>query len=272
MKRKRKIMLPIRRISVCGLLLPAVCALLLSACGTPASVSYLQDIQPDMTIVLQEAKAITLQPGDRLSIVVYSRDSELVQMFNLYSQGYNSYGNSNRNSCYTVDEDGKIDMPVLGVINVQGLTRMELAGLIKYRLLAAKLVRDPTVTVEYADLTYSVLGEVNSPGRKKIEHDHITLLDAIAEAGDLTIYGKRDNILVLRTEDGIQTPYRVDITQTGSLYSSPAYYLKQNDVIYVEPNQVRANQSQLNANTLRTPSFWFSAASFLMTLILFFSK
>lgn len=265
-------MISIRSFRINNLFLLAMYAFFLSGCKAPEKVVYLQDIQPNVTVALQEVQTITLQPGDRLSINVYSRDRELVKMFNLYNEGNYSYGNSGRNSCYTVDEEGKIDMPVLGIITAEGLTRLELANLIKYRLLAAKLVRDPTVTVEYADLYYSVLGEVNSPGRKRIEHDRVTLLEALADAGDLTIYGRRDNILVLRTEDGNQTPYRVDITQTNSLYASPVYYLKQNDLVYAEPNQVRSNQSQLNANTLRTPSFWFSAASFLMTLILFFSK
>lgn len=251
-----------------------ISSFIMASCNSATKIVYLQDIQTDVPMALQEVKPIKLQPGDKLSIIVHSRDNELVQMFNI-SDGYNSgssTANNRNNSLYTVDASGKIDMPVLGLINVEGLTRTELANLIKYRLLSSNLVRDPIVTVEYQNMTISVLGEVNSPGRLTIDRDNITLLDAIAQAGDLTITGRRDNILVLRTEDGKQTPYRVDLTQTGSLYASPVFYLKQNDVVYVEPNEVKANQSTLNANTTRTPTFWFSSASLLMTIILFLTK
>lgn len=253
----------------------ALFAGLLSSCAPAKMVTYLQDIQPDVTVALQEAKDIKLQPGDKLSIIVHSRDHELVQMFNLVnSTGGSSSGTSGNGnySLYTVDDASKIDMPVLGLLSVEGLTRIELANLIKYRLLSSNLVRDPVVTVEYANLSYSVMGEVKAPGRQKIDRDRITLLEGLAQAGDLTIQGRRDNILVLRTVEGKQTPYRVDLTQTNSLYASPVYYLQQNDVIYVEPTDVKANESKLNANTSRTPAFWISAASFLMTLILFFAK
>lgn len=252
------------------MLLLSVC--FLCGCKTPSHIVYLEDIQPNVTMALQEAKDITLKPGDRLSIVVYSRDRELVQMFNLDNSFSSGGSGSIRNSAYTVDRDGKIDMPVLGLISVEGLTRMEVADLVKFRLLSGKLVRDPTVTVEYADMGYYVMGEVGSPGRIEITRDRITLLEALSLAGDLTIQGRRDNILVLRTENGRQTPYRVDITQTGNLYASPVYYLQQNDLVYVEPNQMRVNQSQLNANTLRTPGFWFGATSFVLSLILLLVK
>ena len=241
-----------------------------SSCKTNSKVVYLQDIQSNIAIALQEVKEITLKPGDKLNIVVYSRDQELVKMFNLISM---SEGNNSReNSYYTVNKEGQIDMPILGLISVEGLTRLEVADLIKYRLLAGKLLRDPTVTVEYANMYYYVMGEVGNPGKHEIEHDQITLLEALSEAGDLTIQGRRDNILVLRTVNGEQTPYRVDITQTEKLYGSPAFYLQQNDLIYVEPNTMRVNQSQLNANTLRTPGFWFSTTSFVLSLILLLTR
>lgn len=267
-------MIPIKHFSLNYLCLWTICIFVLSGCSTPAKVVYLQDVQPDVTVALQETQAITLQPGDKLTIVVYSRDRELSQMFNLGGSASTgtSTNNYDRNSFYTVNDDGNIDMPILGPIHVAGLTRLEVADLIKFRLLAGKLVRDPTVTVEYAGMSYYVMGEVGSPGRKEIDRDRITLLEALSQAGDLTIQGRRDNILILRTEDDKQTPYRVDITQTNDLYASPVYYLKQNDLIYVEPNEMRINQSKLNANTLRTPGFWFGATSFILSLILLFAK
>ena len=268
-------MLRIKKNPCISVFILLACTFSLLSCSTPTKVVYLQDIQPNITVALQEAKDITLQPGDKLSIVVYSRDRELVQMFNLghsVNASSETSGSNNRNSFYTVNKDGKIDIPVLGLISVEGLTRLEVSDLIKYRLLSGKLVRDPTVTVEYANISYFVMGEVGNPGRQLIDRDRITLLEALAQAGDLTIQGRRDNILVLRTENGKQIPYRVDITQTESLYASPVYYLQQNDLVYVEPNEMRINQSKLNANTLRTPGFWFGASSFALSLILLLTK
>lgn len=243
------------------------------SCRTATQVTYLQDLMPDVTVNLQEEVPIRLAAGDKVSIVVHGRDAEIVKMFNLNETSNSSTSvNDNNHLLYTVDENGMIDMPILGPVSVLGLTRSEVANLVKYRLLSSKLVRDPTVTVEFSNLSYTVLGEVGSPGRKNITRDKITLLEALAEAGDLTIQGRRDNILVLRTENGQQTPYRVDITKTQSLYGSPVYYLKQNDMIYVQPTDVKANQTTVNGNSMLTPTFWFSAVTFLTSLVVFFTK
>ena len=122
------------------------------------------------------------------------------------------------------------------------------------------------------NLAISVLGEVGKPGRYNIDRDKITLLDAISMAGDLTIYGKRDNVYVMRNEGGKQTSYQVNLLSAQDVYSSPAYYLQQNDVIYVEPNSVRARQSTVNGNNVRSTSFWISLASLLTTITVLFVK
>ncbi|MDE6541575.1 MAG: polysaccharide biosynthesis/export family protein [Muribaculaceae bacterium] len=238
----------------------------LAACNSSQKVIYIEDIQPNQLIALQEEKPIRLKPGDKLSIVVHSRDKQIVEMFNLDAGGSDAHGH------YTVSPEGTIDMPVLGPINVEGLTRMEVSNLIKYKLLSSKLVRDPTVSVDYADMGYYMLGEVGSPGRKLISRDKVNLLEAIAEAGDLTINGLRENVLVLRTVNGQQIPYRVDLTNVESLYGSPAYYLQQDDYIYVLPNQKRRNENDWNANATRSPAFWMSAISMITTIALIFVK
>lgn len=245
--------------------------LILASCASINKVTYLQDIQPNVSVALQEVSKIKLEPGDKISIVVHGRDQDIVKMFNLFDGQMNNQS-MQEHSYYTVDESGLIDMPILGPISVAGQTRQDVANLVKYRLLSGKLVRDPTVTVEFANLGFSVMGEVNNPGRHEIERDNVTLLEALAAAGDLTIQGRRDNILVLRTENGQQTPYRVDLTQTNSVYSSPVYYIHQNDIVYVEPGEARASQSTINGTTLRTPTFWFSALSLLTTLAVLFTK
>ena len=135
--------------------------------------------------------------------------------------------------------------------------------------MSKKLVLDPIVTVEYANQQISILGEVNKPGKININRDQITILDAIAMAGDLKIEGLRNNITVLRQEGDTQKIYEMDLTSAESVYSSPAYYLQQNDIVYVKPNHKRAGTADINSNTLRSTSFWMSLASFVMALITF---
>ncbi|MCH5327602.1 MAG: polysaccharide biosynthesis/export family protein [Coprobacter sp.] len=251
--------------SIYHLLSAAAIAVLLGACSAAKKVTYLQDIQPNVSILLQEVQSIRLQPGDKLSIVIHSRDKELVSIFNLFDGTGEGNGN---HSLYTVDDRGYIDMPVLGPIKVEGLTRQELANLIKYRLLESKLVKEPTVVVEYANLGYYFLGELS--GRKTIDRDHITLLEALSEAGDLPLTANRENILVLRTEKGVQVPYRVSLLSVEELYSSPVYYLQQNDIIYIEPILIKKNQTNIHGNTFYTYGFWTSIASTAISLIVLF--
>lgn len=247
----------------------AACVFLLASCSSSKNIAYLQDIQPNVSMMVKEPEPIRFEPGDQIKIIVHSRDQEISRVFNLLDGSGNGNG---FHSSYFIDEDGYIDMPILGRIKVQGLTREETQNEIKYRLLESRLVKDPVVTVGYAGLGYSVLGEVRTPGWKPIDRDRMTLLEAIARSGDLNIDGRRDNILVLRTEDGKQTPYRVNLLDTESLYSSPVYYVQQNDVIYVEPNEKKSNTSTANGNTFLTPGFWMSTASFTISLILLLTK
>lgn len=266
-----------KRIGIKSAALCIALAGMLGGCRTKSDVTYLQDLQPNVTVQLQAANEIKFQPGDRIGISIHSRDKEISSIFNLYNRG-TAGANSNINgeatvngnnftSSYVVENDGRIELPVLGQVKAAGLTRAELAKEIKQKLISDGLLADPIVSVEYGDLGVSVTGEVNRPGRVAIDRDRMTLIDALVLAGDLTIQGKRDNVLVLRTENGMQTPYRVDLTKTASLYSSPAYYLQQNDVIYVEPAMVKANEQKQNANLARNPTFWISVASLAATIV-----
>lgn len=249
----------------------------LVACSTPARITYFQDLRPgESEQQVVAATEIKVRPGDKLSIIVNSRDPQLTQLFNLPYVGQQigqgsvtsnaTSGNSQGVSGYTVDEEGMIDFPVLGKIEIAGKNREEIAAFIKEELLAKNLVKDPVVTVEYMNLCISVLGEVASPGRYSIDRDKVTLLDAISMAGDLTIYGKREKVLVLREENGVQRVYGVNLCSAEHLYTSPVYYLRQNDVVYVEPNNVRARQATVNGNNVRSTSFWISLASLLTTI------
>lgn len=248
----------------------AAIVLFLASCTTPKKIAYFQDLQPGISAnKITVSPEITLKPKDKMSIVVSAQDQRLTTLFNLpiLSQSIGeSYSAARGMSGYTVDNEGNIDFPVIGKLYVQGKTREEVSNLIKNELISRNLVKEPVVTVEFMNLTFSVLGEVNKPGRVSINKDRVTLLDALSAAGDLTIYGKRDSVMVLRNEAGIQRVYGVDLCSAKDLYSSPVYYLQQDDVVYVEPNGTRARQSSLNGNTIFSTSFWFSLSSTLMSL------
>lgn len=258
------------------LILLAVVAAL-SSCGSSKQVVYFQDLKPGETeIKLPEMKAITVRPEDKISIIVNSRDPQLTDLFNLpyvsrqLGQSLRTNGitvsNNQGVSAYTVDTDGEIDFPVLGKMYVAGMKREEIAEYIKNELIKENLVKDPVVTVEFANLCISVLGEVNNPGRFSIDRDKLTVLDALSMAGDLTIYGNRSKVMVLRQEGDVQRVYVLNLTSGNHVYTSPAFYLQQNDVVYVEPNAVKARQSTVNGNNVRSTSFWISLASLLTSI------
>lgn len=165
---------------------------------------------------------------------------------------------------YTVDEAGNIDFPVLGALHVAGLKRTEVAQLIKEQL--EKQVVNPLVQVALVNAHVSVLGEVNKPGQIPMTSGRITLLDALAAAGDMTPYGKRDNVLVTREVDGKIEMARVDL-RSADLITSPYYYLQQNDMVYVSPNKVRAVSSANAGLWLSMVSTVASAATVIVTVV-----
>lgn len=250
---------------------------LLSSCNASKEVVYFQDMRPgESEIKMPEVKSILVRPEDKISIIVNSRDPQLTDLFNLpyvsRQLGQSSFtggmtrGTSQGVSGYTVDANGEIDFPVLGKIKVAGLQREDIAKYIKQELISRNLVKDPIVTVEFMNLCISVMGEVNTPGRFSIDRDRVTILDALSMAGDLTIYGNRSKVMVMRQEGDTQRVYGVNLTSGAHVYSSPVYYLQQNDVVYVEPNHVKARQSTVNGNNVRSTSFWISLASLLTSV------
>lgn len=246
--------------------------MVMASCQAPR-LGYFQDVQSGQIEQLQPPKLVTIQPGDKLSILVGSKDPGLAYLFNLQIVGrYKTSQSSDANlttsqvASYTVDESGEIDFPVMGKLMIKGKTRSEVASFIKNELISRSLLKDPVVTVDFLDMTYSVLGEVNSPGRFNMDHDKTTLIDALSRAGDLTINGKRENVLIMREEDGQEKAYRIDLTNLQSIYSSPVYYLKQGDMIYVEPNEKKARESTAAGNAFLQPTLWISLASLITTI------
>ena len=256
----------------------AVMAMSFCSCNSSKDVLYFQDLKAGESVAMAAIPVpVTVRPDDKISIVVNSRDPQLMALFNLprVNKQMSTVGQASSTNVsngqdvmgYTVDSRGEIDFPVLGKIKVEGKTREEIGTYIKNELIAKNLVKDPIVTVEFMNLCVSVLGEVNSPGRYGIDRDKTTIIDALSMAGDLTINGNRNNVTVLRQDGDVQRVYAIDLTSGRDIYSSPAYYLQQNDVIYVEPNEMRARQSTVNGNTIRSASFWISITSLVMSIV-----
>lgn len=261
-----------RHLSFHQILAAFVVLLATAACSTPKDVIYFQDMRNDNTYTGYQ-QTITIKPADKLSILVHSRDQQLVDLFNLPytprtlgSTTTMSRGTNQGVSSYTVSPEGNIDFPLLGEVHVEGMTRLEIAGLIKGMLISKDYVRDPVVTVELTNGIVSVLGEVSKPGSYTIDRDDMTILDALGLAGDLTIYGEREEVKLIRSSGEKQETYIVSLLDAQALRNSPAYFIQQDDVIYVDPNKTRIRQSTLNGNTLMTPSFWISLASLATTI------
>lgn len=261
-------------------------AVLLAACSTPKNIEYFQDAKRLQGFQEQEKQFLRLKPEDKINIIVHSADPMLASQFSMKGGGSsNTLGASvtpqttagggeggSQQIAYTVDDQGDIQFPVLGNISVLGKTRSEVAEYISDRLHDRGLVTDAIVTVEYVNMGINILGEVKSPGHIDIKKDRFTLLDAIAAAGDLTIDGDREKVMVMRNVDGEEFSYEVNLCSKADLYYSPAYYLQQNDIVYVAPSSKKKREANPNGNTFTTPGFWMSAASFVMALITFLSK
>ncbi len=272
-------------------LLVLVLAWIATSCSSPKDVAYFQGVENAQIFEIAAAanKEIKVEPHDKLSIIVSCKDPALAQMFNLHvftnttaqKNGYNGTGSEFRDynigysdgiDGFTVSPEGTIDYPVLGKIKVEGMTRSELAAFIKGEIMGRGLIKDPIVTVEFLNVGVSVLGEVIKPGRYDMNVDVLTLMEALSLAQDMTIQGNRKNVKVLRKEgDKVQT-FVVDITDAKGLVNSPAYYLKQGDIVYVEPNDVRKRQTTANGNNVTNVSFWLSVASLLTSAAILFKR
>ncbi len=243
--------------------------LLLTSCKTKEKVLYLQDLTAGDSFSTDNIQTLKFVPGDKLSVIVTSSTTpEIAVQFNLpitsIQAGSSTKSFSNQVTLYTIDENGCIDIPTLGRVKLSGLSRSEASKKIQ-TMLRADLLRDAVVTISSSDQFVTVLGEVAHPGQITIDKDNITLLEALGKAGDLTIQACRDQVKVIRQENGTIKTYFVDL-RSKSLFNSPAYSLKQNDIIYVSPNKVRMGQSTNNDNSVRSIGTWLSVTSVLMSL------
>ena len=249
--------------------------LLVSSCDSYKNVPYFQDLQQVQTpvSVTLNAPRVTVEPGDKLLVLVSSaRTPEQAVQFNLpkLSVTSGSVGTSTSglgtDMAYTVDSKGNLDMPLLGKMRVAGMTREEVAKAVQDYLLNNQLLRDAIVTAEVINHHVNVIGEVNRPGRVDFSRDNLTVLEAISLAGDLTIFGERQNVLVIRQDGNKQTHHRLDLTNIESVYASPVYQLKQNDLIYVQPNVTKQRQSTPMSNTWQNPGIYMSLTSMVLSI------
>lgn len=226
-------------------------ALLLS-CGTKSDIVYFQNVDSIGSSVSINAYNPTIRPDDMLTITVSALDQDAARPFNLPTYAFSSTGTSTgreRQETYLVDIDGNIDFPVLGKLKIAGLTRIEATEMIKNLLI--DYIKDPIVNIRNINFKVTVLGEVNRPGSFTIPNERITLLEALGLAGDMTIQAERKNVLVIREIEGKKTYTRVNLT-SEDVFNSPVYYLRQNDVIYVEPNNSRVKSSTVGPNVSAT--------------------
>ncbi len=237
------------------------------SCTSSSKLTYLQDVKISPTERGNLEYEPTLQADDLLSIIVFAENPESTVPFNLPQiQGsYNIGNNQNGIKTYLVDHEGEIDFPVIGKVKLGGLARRDANN--KLVSLVSEYVKNPGINLRILNFKFSVLGEVSRPGSFTIDSERITLLEAISKAGDLTIYGKRSDILLIRENNGIKSYHRIDITNSDFV-NSPYYYLAQNDVLVVSPNKTRVNASVVGPNT----SVIMSSLSLLVTLLVVLIK
>ena len=256
------------------LLIVAGAALTAVSCVTPKNFNYFQDLTDGQEISLPANREIKLQPGDKISVMVTSKDP---LMSNVFNKGFSSSTDGEKVDAnkihvnYTVDNNGEIEIPSLGKVAVNGKSRLEAAQDIQNKL-REELLKDATVTVEFVDLRFSVLGEVQAPGVYYINKDVYTLTDALAMAGGIGLYGKRDSVMVIREMPAGRKVYVVNISSGRDMLSSEAFYIKQNDIINVKANNTKARQSLANGNETRSISFWTTIVSLAATLSMLIFK
>lgn len=250
----------------------------LTSCTTSKDVTYLQNVDELTSLALSQTTGVPDQivmPGDLLDITIMATDRTAVQPFNRRVVDFLKIGGTSLNSeelnFYLVDNNGYIDMPVLGRIYVQGMTKTQLENYVRDQIYPKYIHEVPAVTVRFENFRISVLGDVKSPDTYVVPNERVNILEALALAGDLNITGRRDNVLLVRTNaDGTRTTARLDL-KDKDLILSPYFYLQQNDVIYVEPNSSKASTATVVPPTaslaISVTGAAISAASLIMTIL-----
>ncbi len=239
-----------------------------SSCKSRKSIVYFQDDDIKKNLLLESSpQQLVYKPDDLLTINVSAADADAASPFNLPIVSNNTNVLSAQGGLqmqtYLIDYDGNIEFPVFGKLKMAGLTRTEATAMLTKKI--AEYANAPIVNIRLANFTVTIIGEVNSPGTFTIQDERITLVEALGLASDLSIYGKRENVLLIREVEGKKRFARIDLTSVDAV-TSPLYYLQQNDVIVVEPNNARVRASTYNQNN----SVLISAIGTLTTILAVF--
>lgn len=244
----------------------------ITSCVSKKQITYFQGLEAVQQQLDNSQSSLQIKPNDLLTISVSAYNMEAALPFNLPVIGVSSgsesslrVGGTPQLQPFLVDSDGNIEFPQLGTIKVEGLNRQELAGKLKIQI--TEYVQNPIVNVRIVNFQVSVLGEVNRPGTFSVQDEYLSLPKALGLAGDMSIYGQRENVLVMREENGAKTHAYLDMTD-ANIINSPFYYLKQNDVVYVEPNNAQKQGASYNRNA----SVYISVASVLISLIVLIAR
>jgi len=244
---------------------------LLFSCATKDDVVYFNGMSSADNSIGLDSYSPTYHIDDELVIVVNALDAEAARPFNKASVSVSldilDARGRERMQTYRIDPNGNINFPVLGELKIAGLNRQQATNMLQEKL--ADYIKNPIVDIETVNYRITVLGEVQRPGTYTAVNERITLVEAISMAGDLTIYGERENVLVIQDYDGKKTYTRVNL-KSNDLFNSPVYYLSQNDVVYVEPNKTRAKNSSIGAQTgviLTSMSLLISMTALVVTIL-----
>jgi len=248
-----------------------LCTGLLFSCATKDDVVYFNGMSSADNSIGLDSYSPTYHIDDELVIVVNALDAEAAKPFNKTSVSVSidilDARGRERLQTYRIDPNGNINFPVLGELKISGLNRQQATTMLQDKL--ADYIKNPIVDIETVNYRVTVLGEVQRPGTYTAVNERITLVEAISLAGDLTIYGERENVLVIQDYDGKKTYTRVNL-KSNDLFNSPVYYLSQNDVVYVEPNKTRAKNSSIGAQTgviLTSMSLLISMTALVVTIL-----
>jgi polysaccharide export outer membrane protein len=243
-------------------------ALLLTSCAAPRKLMYLNDMMPGEQYDVNLESATVIHSNDRLDIKVSCKNPELAVPFNAQMGSYQISADGSVNSAgvevnagYRVDDDGNIVFPVLGKINVGGKTIKEVSEIIETMIEAGDYIKNPEVTIEFLNFKYTVLGAINGKGTYTVDGDKVTIIEAIAKAGDLAKNARLDRIAVIRMINGKYEIFYNDI-RTAEIFKSPTYYLQQNDIVYVEPKHKERNE-----RAWQTATFIVSFGSLASTIL-----
>lgn len=250
--------------------------LLLGACGVPKDVAYFQGVDQLTQAQLEKMNqtySSKICPDDLLTVTVTSWDPVAVSPFNppafsYATEGETTVGSAAQLHTYLVTREGFINFPIIGKVQAAGLSKQEFSDSLQDKI--SKYVKDPIVHVQIINYKITMMGEISRPGPLTVRNDRISILDAIGQSGDLTINANRKNILIIRDNNGVKEYGRIDITDPA-LFASPYYYLRQNDVVYVEPNDAKkrnANYSQAQQYNLTIFSTLLSTVSVITSIII----